>query len=279
MLVLKDIVYLYRLVHWEEKLAWTRGLAYVFLGYCVAAQFHFIPLLCNLLVISGICMCAYSLNDLYDYKKKNEKNFMGYALGRGMFSERHAHIYCFLPLVLLGGIFFIDSIVSQILLIVFSLITILYSLPKVNLKRWWRWVYSPICAAVGFLEAYFVLGSFHMYIIFLTLFVFLFHLYTEMIHILEECQTGEIASSQIQHRALISLKAIPYIAIAASLLISIRNPIFLVAIPFALIRIYSLKNINTTSNFYAIHRRIFSALYAPYEYIVYAGCGLLGVFG
>ena len=179
----------------------------------------------------------------------------------------------------MGCIFFIDSVISQMLLIVFFLITLLYSLPQVNLKRWWRWAYSPLCAAIGFLEAYFVLGAFHLHIIFLMVFVFLFHLYTEMIHVLEEYQAGEITALHIQKRALMTLKTIPFAAIGISLMFSIWHPIFLVAIPFAIVRIYSLKNINTTSNFYAIHRRIFSALYAPYEYIVYAGCGLFGVFG
>ena len=78
-------------------------------------------------------MCAYSLNDLYDFKNVKEKNFIGYALERNILTEMGAHVYCFLPLILMGCIFFIDSVISQMLLIVFVLITLLYSLPQVIL--------------------------------------------------------------------------------------------------------------------------------------------------
>jgi len=279
MRLLYDIFYFYRILHWQNKLAWSRGLAYVIVGYAVAAQFKIIPLVAYFLAISGICMCAYALNDFYDYKRHGENNFLAACVHSGRMSERKAFTCSFLPLSFLVFLFLIESRVSQIVLLLFLTITLLYSLPFLRLKQFWGWVYSPFCAAIGFCGAYHVLGTFNDNIACFMVLIFLFHMYTEMIHVLEECQTGEITSPVTQKRALVVLKIIPGISIITALICARYNLFFLAAIPFALIRIHSLKNITITSNFYAIHRNIFSALYAPYEYIVYAGSGLCGAFG
>lgn len=273
-----DYLYLYRIISWQGRTPWTRGLAYVALGYATAAEWLLLPLLINFLIISGLAMSAFALNDFFDYKLNRENNFIGKKLQSGELSSRQVGIISALPLLALGLIIFLESRIAQILLIAFFLITLLYNLPPFRLKNKSGWIYSPVCAVIGFLESFFVLGQWNLSILGLTILVALFHFYTEMVHILEEFQTGERQNAITQKRALVFFRFIPWLSLLTGLVFMPINYVFTTAVFFSAVRIIAGWKIDLSFNFYKLHRRLLSLVYSSYEFGVYIIAGAFGSF-
>src|SRR5665647_307933 len=115
----------YRLINYGSKIAWTRSLAYVFLGYAVSGTIVPMPMFLNFLAVLGIFMAAFSLNDYMDYKNGGEKNYMRELMKASGITDKAIILLVFLPLLLMAGALYLNFI-SVALLGIFLAVAIAY---------------------------------------------------------------------------------------------------------------------------------------------------------
>jgi 4-hydroxybenzoate polyprenyltransferase len=253
-------------------------LAYAVLGYSVAGYYDWLQIIFSLVVLSGIFMVLFALNDFYDFKLEKERNFISEIIRKGLLTPRAALIFAFLPLFLVAGLWGIESVWSVYLALAFALIGVLYSLPPLRLKRKAGWVYSPVCAGLIFLHSFFISGNLNVSIIILLVLAVLLHLYTEVIHKLEESQAEKFVPEEKRAGYLKYLKLIPVLSVFVSLVGMYFNLVFAVAFLFSLVRAIQASRLGIKTDFYKLHRNILSPAYAPYEFAVFILVGPLGVF-
>lgn len=275
---LKNILYFYRIIYWQNRIPWPRSLAYAVLGYSVAGYYDWLQILISLVVLSGIFMTLFALNDLYDFKLEKEMNFVSQMIGNGQLTFSGALILSFLPLIFLSGLWVVDSDLSVYLALAFALIGVLYSLPPFRLKGKADWVYSPVCAGLVFLHSFSISGNLNISIIILLVLSVLLHLYTEVIHKLEEAQAEKFVPEEKRAGYLKYLKLIPAASVLISMVGMYFNWVFVFAFLFSLVRAIQATRLNMKTDFYKLHRNILSPVYAPYEFIVFILIGPLGVF-
>lgn len=85
---------LYRLAAGAGKVSSIRPIGYSLLGYAVARNGSVPPIVLNTIVVTGVLMFAYSLNDYYDHVGGGESNFLGDAISGGMLRAIIWHWRC-----------------------------------------------------------------------------------------------------------------------------------------------------------------------------------------
>lgn len=273
-----DLCRFYRMVDRPDKTAWTRCLAYLFLGYAAAARFELLPMLVNTVIVAGIFMSAFALNDHYDHQVLKEKNFAGDLIASGAVSRRRALAMACLPLLSCVLLPFMPGRGPVLLLGAFLFVSLAHSLPALRLKESAGWATSPVCAVLIFLEGALLLGGLNRNILFLAALVLGLHLYLEMLHILDDLGRGE--SSSISDKALSFriLKTVPVAMLLLSAAFSFFNICFLAGVVFSIRRLLALRRSGPDSDFNALRRRIFAPLFSSHEFAFYGFAGIFGWF-
>jgi len=211
-------------------------------------------------------MLSFSLNDYFDFKIENDNNFIKTLIKKGRITKKKAFFLCLVPSSLMIAVFFLNNI-SRILFLIFSLISIFYSVPPFRLKKLSKSVPSVLCAGILFLQAYSSLRAVGLRAVLMFVLILVFHFMVEQIHRISEGKKG-----------LKLLKALPFIYFLISLLFSAFDKIFLVSSFFALFRIKSLAKISNKSDFKNLRQDLKSELYSLHEFLVYSIMGILGYF-
>jgi len=280
-----DWLRFYRIRGWKNRVTWIKPTLYSFLAY---TMFGIKPLfvhkyikliLLNSIVVAGIAMFAYSLNDFFSAKK--EKSFIGEQIRKKNISVSQAHALCFLPLLLITGpLFLLSNIKSALLATVLVLFSFVYSSEQFDIKnKKYGWLVLPLSATLLFLESYFIFAGFlTRNILFLSIIIFLFACYMEVHHIIVDQSFGEMRVLP-RKKAKNLLFVFPCVSIILSIMFSFYNPIFLVTTIFSIVRTFSLRRtrekdlvrIRLSST-----RPFLSPVYSSYEFLIYGLFGLAG---
>ncbi|MEM3171481.1 MAG: hypothetical protein QXL58_03805 [Candidatus Hadarchaeales archaeon] len=123
-----EVLRFYRILPWGEKGSWIKLLGYALLGYALSHRLDLL-ILFDLLVLAGIFMYGFSLNDYLDFLLEGDVNYVGEVAKRG----RKVSVLLLLPLSSLIFLFFLPFL-SSLLLSSFLLILTLHSLPPLRTK-------------------------------------------------------------------------------------------------------------------------------------------------
>lgn len=126
-----DLLRFYRILPWGEKGSWVKLLGYAILGYALSQHPSFPLVLLNLLVLMGIFMYGFSLNDYLDFLLEGDLNYVGEVM-RGRGKGKVLPLILF-PLSFLAFLSFFPSLPS-LLLLLFLLILTLHSLPPFRMR-------------------------------------------------------------------------------------------------------------------------------------------------
>lgn len=278
----KEYLYFYRILNWENKISGIRPIGYTFFGYLMAGRLDFFIIFLNSLVIFGVLSFWYSLNDYFDWKIQNEKNFLATKIKKNELNQRQALIYCFLPLILSLLLFLIikpDNLYPLFLFLVIFFLTTFYSAPPLRLKqkRFLGFLVPMVGAPILFLQGYVVLGPLTISILLLAIILLLFQGYLEMLHIIEDYQAVGEPKKLPLNRAIDFLR---YFSLASFMLSSffiLINPFFAVSTIFSLVRFMSLKKF-AVKYVHTIRRNLFSLSFSLYEFGIYGLFGILRIF-
>ena len=279
---LKNILYFYRILGWEGKMTGLGSLGYTILGYSLAGKFQFLPLFLNILIVFFGILFAFSINNYYDWKIQKERNFLGEKIREGKISQRLALFFCLLPLIfglLILAIvlkFNLISSLSAVLLIFLFLLTFFYASPPLRLKnrKFLGFFSVPLGGFLIFLQGYFVFGKINFNFILLAILIFLFEIYLEVLHNLEDSLIKEEPKKIKTEMALKLLKILPLTSLFVSLAFSFYNLIFLNTSFFSLLRLFSLENFKI-EKIHQIRSNFFSLPLSFYEFFIY---GVFGLF-
>ncbi len=274
----KDLLYFYRVLNWKHKISGIRFLGFAFFGYAWAAKLEIIPLTVNTLALLGATLFWYSINDYFDLKSQNEQNYMATLIKSGKITTQKALFLCLTPLVLAPFIFPTGSNLAIFIFFLILTLNFFYSAPPLSFKKrgYWALIASAIAAPLLFLESQSVLGKISLQTVFMAILISLFFSYLEIIHILEDFQTGEkIKILNSPRAALKILKILPFITLVVSFIFSLYNPIFLITAIFSVVRIISLKNFKK-EEVQKTRRNLLSPRLSLYEFALYALLSITG---
>lgn len=261
-----DLLYFYRIKRLKNKVSWINSLFYGLFGMLLAGIFNFKIYFAEILILSGIFMLSFSLNDYFDFKLENDDNFIKTLVKKKIITEKKVFFLCLLPLVLLPLAFFLNKI-SRLFFLIFALISVFYSVPLFRLKRFSKSLPSVLCAGLLFLQAYSSLRAVGIKAALMCILILVFHLMVEQIHRISEGKKG-----------LRLLKALPFVYFLLSLLFSYVNKIFLISSFFSLFRIKALTKINKNTDFKKLRYSLKSEVYSLHEFLIYLFFGVLGYF-
>ena len=280
---LKETLYFYRILNWDEKISGARPIGYTFLGYMMAGKFEILPIIYNLFVILGVLSFWYSINDYFDFKIQKEKNFLATKIKSGELSERKTILFCLLPLLLMVFLLFIikkDNYQSFYYLITIFVITTLYSVPPIRIKKrkFLSFLVPPLGASLLFLQGYTILCEPTLSIILLSIILFIFQLFLEALHIMEDfTKDKEIKKIQNPDNIIAFIRILPLISIFISIFFSFINLWFLTTTLFSFLRYIYVRKV-TFENIHNIRTNLLSPIWSLYEFMVYGIFGVLNLF-
>lgn len=275
----------YRVRGWKNRVTWLKPTLYSFLAYSMIGLKTLVAhntvrlILLNSIVVAGIAMFSYSLNDFFNAKK--EKSFIGEQIRKKNISSKQAYTLCFIPLVVVvGALISLANVRSAVLVAVLVLFSFMYSSKSFGLKnKKYGWFVLPLSATILFLESYFIfVGFLTTNILFLSVIIFLFACYMEVHHIIVDQNLGEmrVLPSKMAKNLLFTF---PRISILFSIIFSFYSPIFLATTVFSVVRLFSLRRIrekDLTRIRLSSTRPFLSPTYSCYEFLVYGLFGLAG---
>lgn len=278
----KSPLYFYRILGWKDKMTGINSLGYTILGYLMTGKFNFLPLFLNALAILFGIMFAFSINNYFDWKTQKEKNFLGKIIEEKKISQRKALFFCFLPLIF-GFLIISFSLTKKLipllpffLYLIISFLTLFYALPPIRLKekKFIGFLAVPLGSFLIFLQGYFIFGKLSLGFVLFSLLLFLFMVYLEIFHNLEDSLVKEEVKKISQDKALKLLKMLPWASLYTSFAFFLLKPIFLVSSLFSLVRLVSLEKFKI-KNIRRIRRNNFSLQLSFYEFFIYGILGLL----
>lgn len=128
----KNILSFYRINDWVKSI-----------GFCILGltATKFLQIINPFLFFIGILQSCFlfsflfSLNDFFDYIIHKEKNFIGKIIDKSILSKNFVLLLCFLPLLPSITILYLNSSESYLItLLLFIILSISYSLPKIRLR-------------------------------------------------------------------------------------------------------------------------------------------------
>lgn len=235
---ISELLKFYRILPWGKKGSWIKLLGYAVLGYALSHRPDPLPIFLNLLVLGGIFMYGFSLNDYFDCSLEGDSNYVGEVAKRK--GRRKTLLLILLPLSPLVLLPFFPLLPS-LLLLFFSLILTIHSTPPLRMKeRWWGLGYLLLPA--GYIltsaQARLLFGPLPTHHLLLFLVVFLAACQDEMLGLLlrkEGMERRELAEK-------IVLWLSPPLFFLSLLLLPL-SPFFLITSIFSLIKGEGLRRI------------------------------------
>jgi len=279
MLTPKDYLYFYRVLNWENKVSGTRPIGYTVLGFLMAGNPDFLRLLFLCLAELGALMCTYALNDYFDWKIQKERNFLSSKIQEKQLTEKHALFLAWIPATLCVFIVFVGSPLPMVLFLSGVLLVLFYSSPPLRLKEKGilGFLVPPIAIFIHFLRAYLIFNVIGSEIIFLSVLIFLFQGYLEILHVLGDSQVREEIVKIRLGNALKLLRYFPLASALFSVVFALWNPIFLVSTVFSFVRLRALAGFKI-EHIRRIRINLLSPKLSLYEFGAYGILGWLGWF-
>jgi hypothetical protein len=278
---IKDFLYFYRVMNWENKISGVRPIAYTFFGYAMAGKFELMPIVLNSIAIFATLVLCYAINDFYDWKFQGERNFLASLMQQKRMSEKRALFFTFLPLIFFPLVWLVASPLSLGFFAAQFLFILFYSAPPLRLKdkKFWGFVAPPLAVTSLFLQGFTLLGKMQTPdIIFLAVVVFLFQCYLEMLHVIDDSLVKEeIKKISDTEKAIGWLKKIPLLSGALSLVFAYFNPLFLITTFFSTIRYFFIAKFEM-SDIRRIRKNFFLPQWSAYEFLIYGALGALQIF-
>lgn len=277
----KELLYFYRILNWKNKISGVRPIGYTIFGYLMARSFVFLPLFLNTIAIFGALIFCYTINDYFDWKLQKEKNFLVEKIEKKEINEKVILKYCFFPLIFLLPFLILSSNypISFFILFAFFFISVFYSIPPLRFKKrkLLGVIIPPIGAPILFLQGYFILGTFKLSILFLAFLIFLFQVYLEFLHIIDDSQQKKEIKKMSLNFSQKALKVVPLFSLGFSLIFSLYNPIFLITAIFSIIRFLAVKKIEI-KKINQVRKNLLSPVWSLYEFLIYGILGVLHLF-
>jgi 4-hydroxybenzoate polyprenyltransferase len=233
---------------------WFKNLGICLLAIVLSASklnlLYFLPIVQFSLAYSFV----FSLNDYFDYKISQEKNFVQIIIRKGS-KEKSLLLKIFFPLIILIPTFWLNSFNSLLFLLLFLLLSSIYSLPKFGLKKNFLFSIPANSFSIGafsFLSSYFFVSEKLDFkgIMFTVIFILLIAIY-EIIHQIshiKEDKKSKIKSLPVVFGVQKSLKIAIFIQslILTIALISLlmnfwSNLVFLGTVVFSILRIFRIR--------------------------------------
>ncbi len=284
MLKFKELIYLYRLAPWGNKLRSFRMLGYTILGYLMSGSFNLFAILINTLAVFGVLLFGFLINDYYDYKIQKEINFIGFKIKDGSLKKREFFLYLLIPLFLVFPIFFISRFISVSKIFLISIfaglfLIVFYSIPPLRLKerKIAGFLVSPFAVSFLFLESFSLLKQPGLEIYLFAIIIFLFQCYLETLHSIKDFQDPNEITKVCLKDSLKLLRIFSLASFLASLLLSFVNRFFIITAPFSLLRFKALDNIKLDT-VQKTRANVFSPVLSLYEFGFYGLLGLLNIF-
>ncbi len=279
---LKNILYFYRILGWKEKMTGLGSLGYAVFGYLMAKKFEPLPIFLNLLVVFFGTLFAFSINNYYDWSCQKEKNFLGENIESGKIGKNLALFFCLfpailgIPIVIISLRFNLTSFISAFILFFLFLLTFFYAFPPIRLKerKFFGFLAVPLGSFLIFLQAFFLFGKLNLNFIFLAILLFLFEIYVEILHVLDDSLSATEYKKMNLQNALNLLKILPTLSLFSSLAFSFFNLVFLNSAFFSLLRLFSLRNFKI-EQVHQIRNNFLSLPLSLYEFFIY---GALAIF-
>jgi len=277
-------LYFYRILGREKRFSFLRIMGYLFLGYVMSRNFDVALLVPNTLVLVGILMFAFSLNDFWDFKASKEENTIGVEIKKGTLSEKRALLYIISPLALTGILIYLLIFVYHFPLVNpfywvlgSMLLLVSYSAPPLRLKEkpLLSYIAASTAVVVLFFQGYSLTGSMNFEIGLFGALLFLFQAYMHNLHVLGDFYKGDSVKHVTKEFALKLLPIIPVISFAFSALFILINPVFGITTVFSLIRIWSWRKGTTNININKIRKNLFGSHVLVYELLLYGLAGIL----
>ncbi len=271
----------YRIKKWRKKGSWPKLLGYTLLGYGIAAHFEVFTILINTILIIGIFMYAFSVNDFFDFLLLNDENFIGEKIKTAEIAKEMAFIYCHLPLISLILLLLIKRD-SALLALSFFLIAMMYStLPWFKDIRT-SFVIPAIVIPINFAQAHTLLNPMSATSLMLAVLVFLNAFRGEVLGVIRRREW----TANYKRKLTYSLKVVPLFSLILSLTFAILGDyVFIITSFFSIARYTGLKNISEETNFSELEKtaywrrlRLFGLPEGMYEFGLYAILGLLHLF-
>lgn len=279
MLRASEFLYLYRIRTWGNKLSALRSIGYIFLGYLIAGKFNLLQLTFNSLAVFAALIFCFSINNYFDWKIQKEDNFLSRKFKEKKVTKEQAWIYYFIIFLPIFLVFLNGSKNSILIFWMGFLLILFYSLPKIRLKekKVLGFITPPVAAVALFLQGYFVLGIFHRDVIFLSVIIFLFQCYLESLHAIKDSFDPKEVKKVSMRQNIRLMKIFPIISLFCSSVFSFFNIVFLINIPFSLLRLTEAKSIRL-EKIQAVRSNLFSPLLSLYEFLIYGVLGLFDLF-
>ncbi len=284
MLKFKELIYLYRLAPWGNKLRSFRMLGYTMLGYLMSGSFNLSAILINTLAVFGVLLFGFLINDFYDYKIQREINFIGFKIEEGSLKKREFFLYLLIPLFLVFPIFFIGRFISVSKIFLISIfaglfLIIFYSVPPLRLKerKIAGFLVSPFAVSFLFLESFSLLKQPELEIYLFVIIIFLFQCYLETLHSIKDFHDPKEITKMTLKDSLRFLKIFSLISFSASLFLSFINRFFIITAPFSLLRLKALENLDIGA-IQKTRTNLFSPVLSLYEFGFYGILGILNIF-
>lgn len=277
---MKDWLYFFRITNWNNKIGGLRVAAYPVFGFALSGRLDLIEQAALLLSILGLIMTSYALNDYYDWKLLNEDNFFSDKVKRMPSLKDRAILVCFLPSILFLALILVSSQAVLLLFCTVFILVIGYSMPPLRFKA--RHILGLIVPSVSmtlvFLMAFLLMGNLSTEIMVLSLMIFGFQMYAELIHVIDDStvdtETVKISESQ----AKVLLRAVPLAVTSISIIAAYYvDRVFFVSAFANLTRVLLAGSIDK-KHIRKIRKKIWTLQWSLYEFIIYALLGITGYF-
>lgn len=275
----REAGYFYRFLSWEDKITGFRPILYTFFAYTLSERLQPFFWCVNSLAWLGAFLFFGPFDDWWDFYLEGKKSFLVYWLNEKNVSPERILTFIFLPLLLAPLVFLLrvggGSYISLFLYFFTLFLVISYALPPLRIKKRkvLGFLVAPSGAVLLFLQSYLITNRINRDIVFLAFLIFFFQAYAESLHRLEK----NIFSSKEREALKFLITGFALLSFLVSLIASFLNPVFLVSSLSAMVRLISVRRLDLDS-LSRLRRNIFCPLLSPYDFLFYAGWGLIKLF-
>jgi len=281
-ITIEDVLYLYRIRSWRNKICGVRPLFYAFVAYAIAGSGDFVLYAINTLLLCAAFLFFGPFDDYLDYYLDGEENYVSHLLEKRMVSKRVIAVLIGIPFgICIFAMYYLahHAFWQSALLYAFGLgIVMAYAIPplRIKYKRILGFISAPLIAATVFLQAYLLKGIFSVSLTYIVSLIILFQSFAEALHVLEEPEesSGKIS----KNTALTLLRSLPKISFVVSVVFAFQRPFFIIFAIASGIQWVAVNRMQAKQAIaYSQRRNLLSPLLSLYGYITVMCLGFFGL--
>jgi len=275
-LALSDLLYFYRIRSWQHKICGWRPILYTFFAYAVSGVWD--PYLYALNTLAWLAPFLFfgPFDDYYDYRIERQDNFINHLIAEKNYPQKNIIFLIILSLFFVPFAYIVrqngGSQISFWLYFITFVTVVLYALPPVRFKvyKLLRFISAPFVISLLFLQSYLLLNKITPTILCLVWLIILFQSYAEVLHRLDELK--ESSNPREEKFLMAAFLNLPIGILICSIVFVYINPIFIVSVISALIRVVSSRRAKIETIACA-RRKILHPVLSLYDFMVYALLG------